>query len=276
MPYIKNYTDTATTALYYEDHGSGRPVILIHGWPVSSQMWENQALYLAANGYRVISYDRRGFGRSDKPWSGYDYDTFASDLDSLIRELDLTDIALAGFSMGGGEVVRYISTYGSERISKGILVSSVVPGLLRSEYNPEGADQSLFDGMLDGIISDRQNFMQDFGKNFFGYSDQEQPVSEAVLDWHWSLCMQANLKATLDCVTAFSSTDFVNDLSAIDIPMLLIHGDADAIVPISFTSERAVTLLPQAELIVYPGAPHGLYISEKARLNSDILEFLNK
>ncbi len=271
MPFIENNS----VQIYYEDHGAGKPVVLIHGWPVSGQMWENQVHHLAGNGFRCITYDRRGFGQSDKPWAGYEYDTFAQDLDTLINTLNLTDVTLIGFSMGGGEVVRYLSKYGSSRVSKAVLVSSVVPGLLKSEDNPDGAPQELFDGMVEGILKDRQAFMQDFGKNFYGVGMIKHPVSSAVVDWHWGLCMKANLKATIDCVRAFSETNFTDELNKIDVPLLLIHGDSDQIVPIGFTSERVKKLLPAAEFKVYAGAPHGLYISEKHKLNNDLLFFLN-
>jgi non-heme chloroperoxidase len=260
--------------LFYEDVGSGAPVVLIHGWPVSQQMWENQVLAIASKGFRVISYDRRGFGQSSKPWDGYDYDTLADDLKGLLVSLDLTGVTLIGFSMGGGEVARYMSKHGGERVSKVAFISAVTPFLLKTDNNPEGVDKSVFDGMIDGITKDRLAFLETFGKGFFGVTALHHAVSSAVLDWNQSLALPASLKGTLDCVRAFSETDFREDLKKINVPALVIHGKDDKTVPFEASGERTAKLIPSATFKPYDGAPHGLFITHKDQLNKDLLEFL--
>ncbi len=260
--------------LFYEDVGSGAPVVLIHGWPVSQQMWENQIVALASKGFRVISYDRRGFGQSSKPWDGYDYDTLADDLKGLLVALDLTGVTLVGFSMGGGEIARYMGKYAGERVRKVAFVSAVTPFMLKTENNPDGVDKSVFDGMIEGITKDRPAFLENFGKSFFGVSALHHAVSSAVLDWNQSLALPASLKGTLDCVRAFSETDFREDLKKISVPTLIIHGKDDKSVPFEVSGERTAKLLPTATLKAYDGAPHGLYITHKDQLNADLLAFL--
>ena len=260
--------------LFYEDVGSGAPVVLIHGWPVSQQMWENQILALASGGFRVISYDRRGFGQSSKPWDGYGYDTLADDLQGLLTALDLSDVTLVGFSMGGGEVARYMERHGGERVSKVAFISAVTPFLLKTDDNPDGVDKSTFDGMIEGITKDRVAFLETFGKGFFGVSAIHHPVSSAVLEWTQSLALPASLKATLDCVRSFSETDFREDLKKIRVPTLVVHGDSDKTVPLAASGERTAKLIASATLKTYEGAPHGLYISHKDQLNADLLSFL--
>ena len=249
-------------------------MVLIHGWPVSQQMWENQILAIASQGFRVISYDRRGFGQSSKPWDGYDYDTLADDLKGLLAALDLTGVTLVGFSMGGGEVARYMGKHGGERVSKVAFVSSVTPFLLKTEDNPDGVDKSVFDCMIEGITKDRPAFLETFGKGFFGVSALHHPVSTAVLDWNQSLALPASLQGTLDCVRSFSQTDFREDLKKIAVPVLIIHGKDDKTVPFEASGERTAKLMPSATLKAYDGAPHGLFITHKDRLNQDLLEFL--
>ncbi len=276
MPYITSSPEAEIPVnIYYEDWGSGKPVILIHGWPVSHEMWEYQLNELPKNGLRVIAYDRRGFGKSDKPWNGYDYNTLAGDLDALIEELDLDDVTLVGFSMGGGEVARYLSLYGSERISKAILVSSVVPYLLKTDSNPDGVPQEMFNEFEEKLLADRPAFLETFGKQFFGVSLLTNPVSQGILDWMQMLALQGTLRATIECLKAFSQTDFREDAAKIDIPTLIIHGSEDATVPIEPTGKQAAITIAQSQYLVYEGEPHGLFITQKERLTKDLLEFIN-
>jgi len=260
--------------LAYADYGIGRPVILIHGWPLSKEMWEYQVSDLVQAGLRVIKYDRRGFGHSEKPWSGYDYDTLASDLNSIIEELDLNDVALVGFSMGGGEVVRYLSRYGSTRVSKIVLISAVTPFLGKTEDNPDGVDQSVFAEILDGLRKDRIGFLDDFGKQFFGVNLVNHPVSTPLLDYYRMLASVASPRATEQCALAFSQTDFRKDVQAITVPTLIIHGDDDKTVPIEVSGNLTATMIPSAQYVVYEGAPHGLFYTHKERLNQDLITFL--
>ncbi|GAV35267.1 aryl esterase [Roseomonas sp. TAS13] len=265
------------TPLFYKDWGAGKPVVLIHGWPVNADMWEYQAPFLAENGCRVIAYDRRGFGRSGQPWSGYDYDTMADDLAAILDALDLRDATLVGFSMGGGEVARYLSRHGgSGRVSKAVLVAAVTPFLLRTEDNPEGVDRSVFDDMVVNLQADRPAFLASFGKQFFGAGLLSFSISSELLQWTGNLALMASPKATLDCVRAFSETDFRADLPQIRVPVLVIHGDADNTVPIDAAGRHAAAMIPGARLVEYPGAPHGLFFTEKDRLNQDLLRFISE
>lgn len=260
--------------LFYEDVGNGAPVVLIHGWPVSQQMWEYQTLALASKGYRVISYDRRGFGQSSKPWDGYDYDTLADDLKGLLDGLDIFNATLVGFSMGGGEVARYMGRHRGERVARVAFVSSVTPYLLKTGDNPEGVDKGTFDDMIDGLMKDRPAFLETFGKGFFGVTVLNHAVSTAVLDWTQSLALPASLKGTLDCVRSFSATDFRNDLASISVPALVIHGKDDKTVPLEASGERTAKLLSRATYKAYDNAPHGLFVTHREELNKDLLEFL--
>jgi non-heme chloroperoxidase len=271
MPFIITEDETE---LFYQDWGSGRPVVLIHGWPVNSDMWEKQATFLAEHGLRVITYDRRGFGRSEQPWDGYDYDTFAEDLDSLLDTLDLRDAVLVGFSMGGGEVVRYLSLFGTERVSQAVLISAVTPYLLKTDENPDGVDPKIFATIEEQIRKDRPAFLKDFGAQFFGRSIIKHTVSEAVLEWTQALALTGSLRATLEAATAWSTTDFRSDLAGITIPVLVIHGTGDATVPIDNSGRRTVKLLPNATLSEYDGEPHGLFLTASDRLNQELLSFI--
>lgn len=262
------------TQIHYNDWGSGKPVVLVHGWPLDADMWEYQSVYLASQGFRVISYDRRGFGRSGQPWSGYDYDTLAGDLASLMDRLDLTGVALVGFSMGGGEVARYISRHGTKRVGRVVLVSSVTPYLLKGPSNEGGVDRGVFNKMVDGLTADRPGFLAAFGKTFYGVGMLNFSVSSEILQWSLNMAMLASPKATLDCVRAFSETDFRADLQSIKVPTLIIHGDADAVVPMAVSGTRTAEALPHAEFKIYPGAPHGLMYTERDRLNADLLAFI--
>ncbi len=274
MPFIEARDGTE---IYVKDwgHEGGRPVILIHGWPLSADSWDDVAVDLADAGYRVIAYDRRGFGRSDQPWEGYDYDTLADDLADVIESAEIeSGAALVGFSMGGGEVARYMSRHGGNAVTQAALIGSVVPYLLKTDDNPNGADPSVFEGIKAGIRKDRPDFFRGFFKDFFGVGVISHPVSNAVLDWAWRLAMQAGLKGTLDCVDAFGKTDFRPDLPSIDVPTLIIHGTADATVPIDASARAAAAAIHQARLIEYDGAPHGLFATHRERLTQDLLEFL--
>ncbi len=276
MAILKAGTDTAghPVNIFYEDWGQGRPVVLIHGWPLDHTMWEHQMVALAAAGHRVIAYDRRGFGRSSRPWTGYDYDTLAADLNALLTELDLQQVTLVGFSMGGGEIARYLNTYGDARVARVAFVSAVPPFLLQTADNPDGVPKSVFDGMHEAIRTDRFAFLQSFAKSFYGVSLLSQPVSQAVLDWNQTVTSLAAPNATYDCVTAFSATDFRADLEQVKVPTLVIHGSKDQTVPFEVSGERTAKMIPQAELKVYDGAPHGLFFTEKERLNKDLLAFI--
>ena len=262
------------TRLYYKDWGSGRPVVLIHGWPLSGDTFDAAALALAENGYRAIVPDRRGFGRSDQPWQGYDYDTFADDVGAVLDEAGVSDpIAIAGFSMGGGEVARFVGRQGSLRVSHAVLIGSVVPFLLKTDDNPDGAPKDVFDGMIEGIRSDRAKFFDDFLKDFFGVG-WAAPVSEAAIHNAWRQAMMAGLKPTIACVRAFSETDFRPDLQAFTMPTLIVHGVEDRTVPIDLTARKAAKAIESSKLIEYEDGAHGLFESHKDRLIGDLLEFL--
>lgn len=271
MPYLeaKDKTD-----LYYYDWGTGIPVVLIHGWPLTSASWEYQARVLAQDGFRVIAYDRRGFGKSGWSYSGYDYDTLASDLDDLLTKLDLHGATLVGFSMGGGEVARYVARYGTTRVNKAVLVSAVTPYMLKTDDNPEGVDKAVFDGMVENLTKDRPAFLGAFGKAFYGVSLVKHPVSKEFLEFTSEMALSGSPKATLDLVRTFSETDFRKDLAGFTIPTLVIHGTSDATVPIDVSARRAVKLIPEAKLLEYEGEPHGLFATAPARLNQDLIAFL--
>lgn len=271
MPFVATDDDCD---LFVKELGDGPPVVLIHGWPLSADSWDDVALSLANAGFRAISYDRRGFGRSEQTWDGYDYDTFADDLDAVIDQCEAEGAAIVGFSMGGGEVARYLSRHGSSKVSKAVLISSVVPFMLKTDDNPDGAPQDLFDGMIEKITEDRAGFMQTFAKQFFGVGIFSKPVSQGVLDWFFQLAMQAGLKGTLDCVRAFSATDFRPDTKAFDVPTLILHGTGDSVVPIDISARKAAELIPQAELIEYDGGPHGLLATHKEEVARDLISFL--
>ena len=260
--------------LYYEDHGAGKPVVLIHGWPLSGRSWENQIPALVAAGHRVITYDRRGFGWSSQPWGGYDYDTFAADLDALMRHLELRDATLVGFSMGGGEVARYIGRYGTERVSKAVFAAAVPPYLLKSDDNPEGAlDEKAIAGFQAGVKADRIAFLDQFTHGFFG-AGKELKVSEAQRQYARDIAAFASPKGTLDCITAFGRTDFRGDLKKITVPTLVIHGDSDAIVPIEASGKRTAASIAGAKLVVIKGGPHGINASHADEFNKALLGFL--
>ena len=271
MPFVETQDGTE---IYYTDWGAGKPVVLIHGWPVNGDMWEKQSTFLAEQGMRAITYDRRGFGRSSHPWGGYEYNTFAADLNALMEKLDLRGATLVGFSMGGGEVVRYLSRYGSSRVVKAVLVSAVTPFLLKTADNPDGVDAEVFAGMAEKIGKDRQAFIQEFGPMFFGRTLLNHTVSQAVLDWNFALAMTGSLRATLAAAKAWSTTDFREEMKRITIPVRVIHGDGDATVPIDAAGRKSAAILPNATASEYEGEPHGLYITSADRLNQELLEFI--
>jgi len=276
MPYIKSVhnADSDPVNIYYEDTLQGRPVVFIHGWPLSHAMWEYQFNELPKYGLRCIAYDRRGFGRSGRPWSGYDYDTLATDLKIVLDELDLDDVTLVGFSMGGGEVARYISKYGDEKIYKIVLVSAVTPFMLKTKDNPNGIPRETFDQFVEQIKQDRPNFLSTFGKQFFGVNFINKPVSQAMLDWSLQLAMDGSPNATLECLKSFSSTDFREDLKKISVPTLIIHGSSDKTVPIEGSGKLTAEILPNAQFKIYDGAPHGLFVTEREMLNHDLVTFI--
>lgn len=264
------------TKIYYSDWGQGTPVVLIHGWPLNCDMWEKQALFLAEHGLRVITYDRRGFGQSSQTWGGYDYDTLAADLNALMEELDLSGATLIGFSMGGGEVVRYLSRYGASRVAKAVLISSVTPFLLKTADNPDGVDPQVFADIEKEIRKDRFDFLKDFGAKFYGRTIMNRSVSDAVLEWTMAMALTASPRSTLKAAEAWSRTDFRNEMQGIDVPVLVIHGSGDATVPIDVSGRKSAALLPHARLSVYDGEPHGLMITAAERLNQELLEFIHE
>jgi peroxiredoxin len=270
MPTIK--TDGPFKAkLHYVDVGEGQPVVLIHGWPLSHLMWERQTTALVDAGYRVVAYDRRGFGRSSHPRGGYDYDTFAEDLDTLMDELDLDDAALVGFSMGGGEVARFIGRYGTGRVAKAALLGAVPPYLLRTEDNPDGADRAVFDAMLAGVKADRIAFLDQFFPTFFNLGPGEGGDIVPFAKW---IAWSASPQATADCIIAFGSTDFRADLARFDVPTLIVHGDADRIVPLEISAAKSHAMIRGSRLEVIAGAPHGFAATHAAELNRILLDFL--
>lgn len=278
MPYITvDRENSGNIDLYYEDHGSGRPVVLVHGWPLSGASWEKQVPALLDAGCRVITYDRRGFGKSSQPTFGYDYNTMAEDLHKLITKLDLRDIALVGFSMGGGEVARYLGAHGSERVSRAVFMAAIPPYMLMTTDNPDGIDGSVFEGMKKAIIADRPALLSKFLSDFYNVDLLKgKKVSDEAVHLNWIVAAEASPKATLDCVTAFSSTDFRNDLKRIDIPTLVIHGDADRICPFPATGKRTPEFVKGAKLIVVNGGPHGINWTHAEKVNSDLLAFLGE
>lgn len=256
-----------------KSYGTGKPIVLIHGWPLSKEMWEYQLEYLVEAGLNVVKYDRRGFGKSSKPWTGYDYDTMTDDLHAVLEVLDLRDVTLVGFSMGGGEAVRYLSRYGSERVSQLVLISAVTPFLGKTDDNPDGVEAVNFMNMINKLNEDRIGFLADFGKKFFGVNMLHHPVSEPLLQYYLSLQAKASGRATRECVTAFAFTDFREDCKRVSVPTLIIHGDSDEIVPKEAGGDRTAQLIPHAQYLVYEGQPHGLFYTHKDQLSIDLANF---
>jgi len=261
------------TRIYYKDWGKGKPVLFSHGWPLDGDMWDSQLNFLAEKGYRVIAFDRRGFGRSEQPWTGYDYNTFASDINDLITCLDLQNVTLVGFSMGGGDVTRYINNYGTARVDGLVLLGAVTPIFGKADDFPQGVDHSVFAGIQAGLRKDRAQFISDFAAPFYGIN-AGQTVSEGVLTQTLNIALLASLKGTLDCVTAFATTDFRPDMAKVDVPALVIHGSNDQIVPFESTGKLAAEMIEGAQLKVYDNAPHGFAVTHSDQLNADLLAFL--
>ena len=279
MPYTKS-----DVSLYYEIAGTGRPVVLIHGWPLSSRMWEYQVPDLVAAGFSCITYDRRGFGDSNRPWDGYEYETLTADLDNLLTELDLHDVALVGFSMGGGEVARYLGTRGSNRVSRAVLMSSVTPYLHHSSENPAGVPVETLEGFGTAMTHDRIGFLEGFGQDFFGLPDGGSPdkaggprdvPSDALTGHFLQIEAFASPSATRDCAAAFGSTDFTADLGQMTVPTMILHGSADKIVPFDATGKRAAKLIAGSRLEVIEGGPHGIWYTHRQKVNELLIDFLN-
>lgn len=263
------------TKIHYKDWGSGPPVVFSHGWPLNADSWESQMVFLASQGYRCIAHDRRGHGRSSQPWAGNDMDTYADDLSEIIEKLDLKGVALIGFSAGGGEVARYIGRHTTRRVARVVLVSAVPPLMLKTGSNPGGLPKEVFDTLRHNSMADRSQFYKDLASGpFFGANRPGARVSQGMMDSFWLQGMQAGHKNTLDCIKAFSETDFTADLEKIDVPTLIIHGDDDQIVPIGAAAVRSSKLVKDATLKIYAGAPHGLLDTHKDLLNADLLAFL--
>ena len=277
MPYITvGKENSGNIDLYYEDHGSGKPVVLIHGYPLSGASWEKQVPGLLEAGHRVITYDRRGFGKSSQPTTGYNYDTFAEDLYKVVNHLELRDFSLVGFSMGGGEVARYLGKYGSKGVSKAVFISSVPPFLLKTRDNPEGVDGSIFEGIQKAIIADRYTFFTEFFKNFYNTDVfMGRRVSEHVVHASWNLAAGASATASLACVPTWHE-DFRDDLARVDVPTLVIHGDADRIVPFTAAGMRTAKLIKGARLVTVKEGPHCITWTHAEQVNSALLEFLGK
>jgi len=272
---MATFTTKDGTELYYKDWGSGPVVVLCHGWPLSSDSWESQMLHLASNGYRVIAHDRRGHGRSSQPWHGNEMDTYADDLAQLLDHLDVKDVAIFGFSTGGGEVARYIGRHGTKRVKKAGLISAVPPLMLKTDKNPGGLPIEVFDGIRAGQVANRAQLYKDIPSGpFFGYNRPGATPSQGVIDAWWLQGMMGGHKNTLDCIKAFSETDFTEDLKAFDVPTLIVHGDDDQIVPVDASARASAKLVKDNTLVIYPGAPHGITDTHKDRLNADLLSFL--
>jgi non-heme chloroperoxidase len=264
------------TEIFYKDWGSGQPVVFSHGWPLNADAWDDQSVLVASNGFRAIAHDRRCHGRSSQPWSGNEMDTYADDLAELIEALDLHDAILVGHSTGGGEVARYIGRHGTARVAKAVLLGAVAPLMLKTDANPGGLPIEAFDQIRAGVTADRSQFYKDLSGSFYGANRPDSTVSQGTRDAFWLMSMQVGLKGALDCIKAFSETDFTADLKKFDVPTLVAHGDADQIVPIGASALMSAKLVPNATLKIYPGAPHGLTrAAHEDAFNADLLAFIS-
>jgi non-heme chloroperoxidase len=271
---MSTFTTKDGTEIFYKDWGTGSPVVFSHGWPLDADAWDLQMMFLADKGYRVIAHDRRGHGRSSQPWNGNNMDTYADDLAELAEHLDLKGATHVGHSTGGGEVARYIGRHGSKRVAKAVLISAVPPIMLKTEANPAGLPISVFDGLRAGVLADRSQFFKDLSLPFYGYNKPDAKISQGVRDEFWREGMLMSIKGAYDCIEQFSATDFTEDLKKIDVPTLILHGDADQIVPIVAAGLLSAKIVKNATLKVYPGAPHGMCTTLADKVNADLLEFL--
>jgi non-heme chloroperoxidase len=271
---MSTITSKDGTGIYYKEWGEGPVVTFSHGWPLNSDAWDGQMLFLAQNGYRVVAHDRRGHGRSSQASSGNDMNGYADDLSAIIEALDLRNATLIGHSTGGGEVARYIGRHGSKRVAKVVLVAAVPPIMLKTPANPEGLPMEVFDGLRMGLLKDRSQFYRDLAIQFYGANRPGAKVSQGTLDQFWLWSMQAGLKNAYESIKAFSETDFTEDLKKIDVPALVLHGEDDQIVPIKDSAKKSAKLIKGAKEIYYPGAPHGITATHQDQVNSDLLEFL--
>ena len=262
------------TQIYYKDWGKGQPIVFSHGWPLSADAWEDQMVFLGLRGYRCIAHDRRGHGRSSQPWDGNDMDTYADDLAALADALDLHDAVHVGHSTGGGEVARYIGRHGSRRVAKAVLIGAVPPIMLKTASNPGGLPMETFDGIRAAVLADRSQFFKDLTLPFYGFNRPGAKVSQGLRDSFWLQGMQAGFKGVIDCIKAFSETDFTDDLKKIDVPTLIMHGDDDQIVPIAASAQLSAKLVKGSTLKVYPGQSHGMCSTNKDQINADLLAFI--
>ncbi|MDC6389371.1 alpha/beta hydrolase [Maribacter sp. PR1] len=274
MPFITNKKAKEAVDIFYEDYGEGQPVILIHGWPLSRKSWEQQVWKIVEEGYRCISYDRRGFGISSAPWGDYDYSALASDLDTIIDGLELDNVAIVGFSMGGGEVVRYLTDYGSKKIAKAALISSIIPLVKQKDDNPAGVPENVLDNIKDALQKDRVGFLKTFHKGFYNYDDNKNKVSEGQLEYDFIIASHASPRATIQTALSWMHTDFRPELKNVDVPTLVVHGDADETVPIETSAEQAAKGIANSTYEVIKGAPHGLNITHSKELNDILVNFL--
>ena len=261
------------TEIYYKDWGTGQPVVFHHGWPLSADDWDAQMMYFLEHGYRVIAHDRRGHGRSSQTSTGNDMDTYAADVAELVKVLDLKDAIHVGHSTGGGEVIRYVAQHGRGRVAKAVLVSAVTPVMVKTAKNPDGIPISVFDEIREGTATQRSHFFSEFTTAFYGYNRPGARISQGIKDNWWRQGMMGGIKAHYDCIKAFSETDFTEDLKKADVPVLILHGEDDQIVPINTTAAVAIKLLKKGKLISYPGFPHGMPTTEAATINKDLLTF---